>query len=50
MKQNIERRINELKREEFLINISDILSIDERNRVNEIDREIRELEAQLKAL
>lgn len=50
MKQNIERRINELKREEFLINISDILSIDERNRANEIDREIRELEAQLKAL
>ena len=50
MKQNIERRINELKREEFLINISDKRSIDERNRANEIDREIRELEAQLKAL
>lgn len=50
MKQNIERRINELKREEFLINISDILSVDERNRVNEITKEIRELEAQLKAL
>lgn len=50
MKQNIESRINELKREEFLIYISDILSPAERNRVNEIDREIRELEAQLKAL
>ena len=50
MKQNIENRINELKNEEFYIYISDILSPAERDRISEIDREIRELETQLKAL
>lgn len=44
----IENRINELKRENFYINMSDFLTIEERNRSYEIGQEIIRLEKELK--
>lgn len=43
-------RINELKREDFLINMSDFLTIDERTRIHEISNEIIVLEKELKKM
>lgn len=44
----IENKINELKRENFYINMSDFLTIEERSRSYEIGQEIIRLEKELK--
>lgn len=46
----IENRINALKREDFLINMSDFLTIDERTRSYQIGQEIIRLEKELKEM
>lgn len=43
-------KINELKREDFLINMNDFLTIDERTRIHEISKEIITLEKELKKM
>lgn len=48
--KNIVERINELETEAWLINTSDRLSTDERNRLIDIDEELRELRKILKNL
>lgn len=49
-KAEIEKRIAELEREDFLINMADFLTIAERNRLIAIKREVKELREELKNL
>lgn len=49
-KAEIEKRIEELEKERFYIYMADFLTMDERNRVNEIGRELKELREELKKL